>query len=299
MGASVTYSLHNNLHVYVGGQAFRGNNGSLDTGDLQVYSNIDAARFNQLYEVWVESTLLDGTLRIKAGQIDANSEFAYPDSAGEFINSSMGFSPTISFLPTYPEPSLGLTGFYRFTEHQQVSLGVFSDSSNQFDEVFVITQYAFNNGKYIMKVGHWSYSQQVANLANPAKFGDASGVYTTVEGQLALTKLANFRPRWYAQAAYSSPRYNQVTQHFGMGMILHDVFDQIGNSVGLGVSHIKTSNHAGFSVADSETTIEAFYKMLVYKNVTLKPNIQYILSPAAAPDVDNALVFTLRVAFSW
>ena len=40
----------------------------------------------------------------KAGRIDANTEFAALHASEEFLNSSMGYSPTIWGMPTYPLP---------------------------------------------------------------------------------------------------------------------------------------------------------------------------------------------------
>ena len=40
--------------------------------------------------------------------MDANTEFAAPSIAADFLNSSMGFSPTILSFPTYPDPRPGL-----------------------------------------------------------------------------------------------------------------------------------------------------------------------------------------------
>ena len=64
-------------------------------GDVQGFSNIDARPMNRIYEMWFEQTLDRGKVRIKVGRIDANTEFAYVENAGDFLNSSMGFSPTI------------------------------------------------------------------------------------------------------------------------------------------------------------------------------------------------------------
>ena len=62
-----------------------GDNGSLDTGDFQIYSNIDADGRSQVSELWYEQRLLDDRLRIKIGKVDANTEFNYVDHGAEFI----------------------------------------------------------------------------------------------------------------------------------------------------------------------------------------------------------------------
>jgi carbohydrate-selective porin OprB len=80
----------------------------------QVYSNIDAASRTTLYELWFEQKWMAGKVRIKSGKIDANSEFAVVESASDFLNSSMGFSPDNSGLS---HVSSAAAGSDRFLEH--------------------------------------------------------------------------------------------------------------------------------------------------------------------------------------
>jgi len=95
----------------------------------QLYSNIDASSRTMLYEAWIEQRLLAEKIRLKFGKIDANTEFAAVQTAGDFLNSSMGFSPTIIAFPTYPEPKLGFNVFYRPTANNTVGIGIFQTSS--------------------------------------------------------------------------------------------------------------------------------------------------------------------------
>jgi carbohydrate-selective porin OprB len=81
--------------------------GETDDGAAQLYSNIDASSRTTLYEIWFEQRLMYDRLRFKAGKIDANTEFAVVQNAGEFLNSSMGYSPTIVTFPPIPSPNRG------------------------------------------------------------------------------------------------------------------------------------------------------------------------------------------------
>ncbi|MEM1166156.1 MAG: carbohydrate porin [Planctomycetota bacterium] len=86
--------------------------GSADAGDLQVFSNIENDRsLDVIYELWYEQTLFDERLRFKVGKVDANSEFNFVDVAGDFANSSAGFSPTIFTFPSYPDPAMSVNVF--------------------------------------------------------------------------------------------------------------------------------------------------------------------------------------------
>lgn len=74
---SAEFSLNDNYTLYADVAMLRGDNGTLDTGAIQAYSNIDEDEFSKIYEVWIEGNYQDRSVRFKLGQIDANSEFAY------------------------------------------------------------------------------------------------------------------------------------------------------------------------------------------------------------------------------
>ena len=54
--------------------------------------------------------------------VERATEFIYAENAGGFINSAMGFSPTMFVLPTYPEATLGAVGFEGGQAHQRPSV---------------------------------------------------------------------------------------------------------------------------------------------------------------------------------
>lgn len=86
--------------------------GSLDAGDLQGYSNIENAdSLDVIYELWYEQLIFGDRVRIKAGKVDANSDFAFVDAAGDFANSSVGFSPSIFAFPSYPDSAMSINVF--------------------------------------------------------------------------------------------------------------------------------------------------------------------------------------------
>ena len=49
---------------------------------------------------------------------------------------------------------------------------------------------------------------------------------------------------------------------------------------------------------DAETSIEATYLFQANDQVALQPDLQYIVHPASAPHLRNALVIGLRISFS-
>jgi porin len=99
--------------------------GSLDAGDIQVFSNIENDRsLDVIYEMWYQQLFLEDRLRVKVGKVDANSEFAFVDVAGDFTNSSAGFSPTIFAFPTYPDPATAVNIFGTLAQSDRATLTI-------------------------------------------------------------------------------------------------------------------------------------------------------------------------------
>jgi porin len=76
-------------------------------GNQQLLSNIEATPSFKLYDLWLDQTLLDKKLSIRAGQEGANDEMMTTAYGGIFLNSSFGFpgmpaSDLPSGGPNYP-----------------------------------------------------------------------------------------------------------------------------------------------------------------------------------------------------
>jgi porin len=60
-------------------------------GNQQLVSNIEATPSVKLYDLWLDQTLLNGSLSIRFGQEGANDEMMITQYGGLFLNSSFGF----------------------------------------------------------------------------------------------------------------------------------------------------------------------------------------------------------------
>ena len=108
-----------------------GRNASRDIGDIQAFSNIDAGDRSQVGELWYEQWLFEKRLRFKIGRLDANNEFAFVEHGAEFLHSSMGPSPTIFVLPTYPDPASSVNLFVYPTEGLSLGFGVYDGAASR------------------------------------------------------------------------------------------------------------------------------------------------------------------------
>ncbi|MAS11640.1 MAG: hypothetical protein CMN26_16595 [Salinisphaera sp.] len=108
---------------------FHGDNGNLDSGDAQTYSNIDETPFDALYSLWYRQTLFNDRIAIKLGKMDANADFAYVDNGDGFLNSSPGFSPTIQAFPSYPDPATAVNVFFTSESGPYAGVGVYDGAT--------------------------------------------------------------------------------------------------------------------------------------------------------------------------
>ncbi len=297
--------------LFFGFHSHGGPNGSDYTGDAQAYSNVDAQKFAQIAEVFYEQRLLGDGLRIKVGQVDANSEFAVAATAGEFINASAGFSPTIYGLPTYPDPTPSVNAFVHPFSWLSLSGGLYRgqlatspNPSSATGALFGIGEIAGNWGgsDHVsdgrVGVGYWSHDGYAPLFAGGVQ-RSPSGWYATVEqrltGKAATEDAAATGLTLFAKYGRADDRVSDFGQHFMLGVVQETPFGLEGHAAGIMVSAVDLSDQAGAGYARNETAMEAFYRWPALGFLTLRPDLQYIISPAGAVGVSDAVVATLRM----
>lgn len=114
--------------LHAGLQWINGADGSTRFGVAQAFSNIDAEHRVQIGRLWYEQFVEGTRTRVRLGKIDGNSLFAYVETGGQFIHSSMGFSPTIYLMPTYPDAAFGLAVVQGLCAGFELRGGVFDGS---------------------------------------------------------------------------------------------------------------------------------------------------------------------------
>lgn len=302
-------------------QTQNGRNGSDRYGDAQGFANADADGFTEISELWYEHRFCEA-FRIKAGKVDANSEFAAANAAGGFLNSSFGFSPTVTGMPTYPDPAVSVNLFWAPVEHLSVGYGIYDGGDGQ--PTGNHSPHTAWSGKsdyfHIAEIGtDWSLSGDTlpgrlavgVSYAN-GKFdrfrgGQQNGtesLYVVLEQKLynyATNTPENERGVYaFAQFGTADEEVNDFRHHIGAGVswvgpYMADNLDTLG----LGVTTVFFSDAAGSPYTqDSETTIEAYYNYQATPWLSLKPDLQYIIHPGGDATLDDALVATLRVTLA-
>jgi len=298
-----------------------GEDGSGDAGDFQAFSNIDSDGRTEIAEFWYEQGFLDGKLRIKVGKIDGNAEFAFVDHGGEFLNSSMGFSPTIFVLPTYPDPAMSVVAFVYPTENFYAGIGVFDGSSQEGvrtgtrgpstffsspGDIFVIgeagvTWEAGDDGlPGRLGVGGWGHTGSFSRVDGTGMENGTTGFYLVFD-QTLWQEDPNDQDNEqgvgvFFQLGWADEEVSQAELHLGGGVTwIGPIPGRDDDIAGIGVTWVSFSDepNAGFT-ENAETAFELFYKIKVFDWVSIKPDIQYIMNPGGINQKD-AVVGTMRV----
>jgi porin len=281
--------------------------GSTSDGCAQVFSNIDAPSRTTLYEIWLEQKLLSGKLRLKGGKIDANTEFAVVQTAGDFLNSSMGYSPTIMDFPTYPEPRLGLNVFFYPSQKYQLGAAVFQTGGKgilSLAEPGRSWSLGHSELQGRVSLGYWRRDGEIPAF-DGAMSSVTQGYYSVLEQTLWRHSLHNRaaerRLSSFLQYGRSDGRVNCFTHHLGGGAVLQaPLARRPQDSFGAAATWVRFSSEpaAGFQLP-AELILETYYKVTVTRNLALVQDFQFLHHPGGMSSNPDYPVITPRVVFSF
>jgi porin len=307
--------------AYVDAYSIAGRQPSNDVGDFQGLSNIQSTRVEQIAEAWVETWLSD--VRIKAGKVDFNSEFAVNESGGEFINSSAAVPSTIVAYPTYPNPAMALNLFYHPTETFYVGVAVYDGANGEGVNTGTLGPGSLFSGSpsdalfYAAEVGvawpgggEWGAGRfSIGAFHHTAKFSTfAGGIEQGTEGLWASVEQRVWRENptqedeqgvaVFATVGLADDSVSACGTSIAAGLAwIGPLRGRDDDVLGVGVFHCDLSNELGAGTPKNETAWEAFYKVQVTPAINIKPEVQYIMHPGGVAGVDDALVALLRFEF--
>ena len=298
-----------------------GRNGSDElTGDAQGFDNADADGRTQISELWYEQKLAQDKIRIKIGKVDANTEFAAPEYATEFINSSFGYSPTITGFPTYPDPALSANIFVYPAPWIYAGYGIY-DGDGQGDHSPVTAFKSPQDYFQIAELGfRWTFEKTTlpGRIAGGVFYDNASfekfdgehqsgtgGFYIVAEQKLFHYNFYNPTDQRglyaFTQYGWADQQVNDFHEHVSAGLSWVGPYQAENlDSLGVGATTVFFSDaaSAGFT-RDSETSIEAYYNYQATSYLSIKPDLQYIIHPGGDETLKDALVATLRVTVAF
>jgi porin len=304
------------------GQIFATNGPQLSgrVGDLQTVSNIEAPRTVRLFEAWAQQSFGNdgaGGGAVRIGLLDLNADFDSIGTAGFMVNSSHGIGPDVSRSglagpSIFPVSALGLQADWtpsdKWAVHGGLFDGVAGDPAHQSsfvrirlagtDGVLGIGQADYQPAKDVqISFGVWHYTSHFAEIDQAGQtLSGSSGAFAFVEGPLPYAGL-----KGWLRAGVADGRVQTVSGYFGAGLVAPSPFPGRGDdNIGLAVAtaQIGEASRKVFRLPGAETTFEATYRFKVLDSIGLQPDVQYVIHPASAPSLPNALVAGLRISVS-
>lgn len=274
-------------------------------GEAQLYSNIDGPARTNLYEAWIEQRLFSERVRLKFGKIDANTEFAAVQTAGDFLNSSMGYSPTIVAFPTYPEPKLGANAFFRFPGNNTLGVGIFQTASAGMLSV-VEPGRSWNLGQSEnpgrVSVGYWHLGGTLSRFDGSSSSG-TQGVYSVLEQGLWRHSdgQSEHRVSAFLQLGLADGHVSPYEHHLGAGAVLQGPFHKRPqDSIGVAETWVRFSSQpaAGFDLS-GELILETYYKVPIGKHIAFVQDFQFLHHPGGLRSNPDCPIITPRLMVSF
>ena len=285
-------------------QFLRGIDGGGGAGIAQTFSNIDAPLFRGLAEAWLEQAF-GPRARVKAGLIDANTEFAFVDNAGEFINSSMGFSPTVFPMPTYPDPHLGIMLRLDREDGAYASVGAFNGGPalgvDDFRAVFTVGETGLTwtrGGGGRAGIGVWRLRGRQLDENDVNQLVTTSGQYIVFDQTLWKVERdgASQSLGVFIQAGRADPRMSAMSSHFGAGLVGRGLLrSRPDDIVGIGFTDAGISLSTPDAALRHELVFETFHRFAITGWMALKPDLQIIKHPGGETNRRAIVAGTLRM----
>ncbi len=307
--------------------------------DLNVLSNIDIYDSPRLHEVWLQQAFFEGRLSLRAGLLEADTDFIICDSATLFLNSAFGTSALFSSngpVPTFPLTSPGALIAWKPTPSLTVRAAAYSGDVG---EEAVNNRHAgratFSNaagGVYIAEIERRFDAGvlKVGGFFHTARFEDLSGRGTEERGLGS------------AYAIWDQPIYRFATEPAGKDKAVIDPDDNIrdvhffaragcafpasraligiaaeAGFVANGPFAGREDDVAGIAIAYTrlgedvhfldgapvtrhhELVLEATYQFALGEHLSLQPDVQVIFNPGATATADTAVVLGMRCTLTF
>lgn len=302
----IGFNLWHGAQIFVkGGNTHGGTFSETFVGDHQVCDNIEAGNHTFLQELWLSQEIyfqqVELIWRIKAGMQDFNERFSVCDPAGLFFNSSFGVPSALASdisLPIFPIMGWALNTELDIHDHMTIRLGAF-DSPYGFEENPYNVHWRFNKNKGCFLAAEYEYRFKPKD-ANDYRGRYVAGVtYHTGEQEWrvhfnachTIWQNVSRQLQLFVTGAISRKHLDNNHIHIGGGALLTGVFSQKGkDAMGLASSTAIMAN------LPNETVLELTYQYQIIENISLQPDIQYIINPCGTDmSLKSALVMGIRV----
>lgn len=308
--------------VYLDFMSTRGNtDASVNAGAFNLVDVLSSSQsLDQVSELWYEQKLFDDQLRFKIGKIEANAEFAFVNSAADFLNAAPFMPQGVYLLPTYPNPALGALVFVYPTPWLYLGGGIFDgslaagintgargfDPLSEGNEYFAIGEAGVTwtdfepLGHGRIALGGWTNTARFTEFSGQSNRGVA-GFYGLAEQQLIQNAQAPNDPEKglfeFLQGSLSEEAISSIAGAVVVGMSIQGTFaGREDDAVGFMYAWTDLSNAPGTSFARDEHAFETYYKFQLTPAISLLTDLQVIANPGGSAATETAVVGGLRLS---
>jgi len=301
-------------------------------GDATALSNLDAYDSVRLYELWLEQSLWDGRVSLRAGQLLADEEFAFTEYGGLFLNSAFGWphfisANTVNTGPAFFATALGARLKLEPREHFYLQAGVYDGDT--FDDPLggdprknargTRFHLGGDQGVFSLYEAGWKWNQgeDAKGLPGNAKLGGwhHSGVPATGAQSLHGLYLAAEQLAWreagdsgqglgvFFRAGGSPSNRSNFNLTVDGGVRYQGLFPSRDNDIaGLAVAYARVSDRVRTAalaggvtpLPDHEIVMEFDYQAQIKPWCTVQPCVQWILHPGGSNAIADAVIVGLR-----
>jgi porin len=277
-------------------------------------SNLEAAPYTQLTELFLEQSVLDDRLRVRIGKQDANRDFGTPRFGGNFINNNFGMFPNAP-MPSYPTTGLGAIAIVKPAGWLVGKLALYEGSpevgglglSSAFHDgaggtiatsIAIDHHYGARDGG-TTSVGGWLQLDEddAVGVTDPAAFHDNAGVFVQDDERIYAHPDDPNDPRGLTVILrYSAARADRSAfpQYWGGSAAWHGLGPRANDTAGVGAGYFTVAEQVnGTHGRGSEWFLEGFYKLRVTNFASVQPDAQWLRHPGG--DGRDALVAGMRL----
>lgn len=283
-------------------------------GDFQGITNIEAGDITYLHEFWYMQSF--DKFSVIAGLQDLAADFAVSEYGSLFLNGSFGTHSTIADnvpSPIFPLTALGVQVQVSLSNRFTLKAALFDGMPDEYennrynlswklsnnDGIFSISEINYktvfqNDLEGTYKLGAYYHNHIPGHDSEESDFTNNYGLYGVADQMLynGENKLAVFM-----QTGLSPYRKNDNYFYFGTGLNYSGLFTENGEDIlGLGIAFAGLHNKN----FNNETTLELSYFVNLTENISVQPDIQYVMNPSGTEEIlDNALAATLRMGINF
>jgi carbohydrate-selective porin OprB len=254
-------------------------------------------------EIWVEQSLAKSA-QLRVGRIDANPDFGIVEIGGNFLNGAAGFDPTFADLPNYTDTRWGLELLLK-RKYWRANLAAFAplDGTGPLLMQEVGTDWQPSNWTGRVSLGFWQRAGRKPSFANINEEG-AHGVYAVAEQKFWRHHRGKGRNEQafsaFLQLGSAPSAFNVFTRHLGAGLIwTAPIASRDKDSAGLAIQRGKFTEHPAARFERShETVYEAYYHLQLSQQLSVSPDVQYVIHPGGTGLIRNGLAFGARLNLS-